>query len=141
MSYTAGEERIVLPNRETLGRSAWTDLHTRADSLKDGSLPEFVQFARLFVSLYPCSDCRTKAQTACRRHLEALSTLAEKPGAARTVAVAWASRFHACVTLHLPLQRDTLSRRLALEVDRLWRAHGDASDAITVEYIDSMTRA
>ena len=96
--------------RASLGRSEWVVLHSAADALEESgrALDEFVTLAAAVVARYPCKDCRAHAELGCRHLLDMLHDLrnrAEGVGLSyRVVAVAWAARFHACVTHNLLLR-------------------------------------
>jgi hypothetical protein len=131
------------PRIATLGRDAWGLLHATADALENtrAELLEFVLLAQLIVHLYPCDDCHENAERKCSAFLapdgaHALDTLAGRArlrgGAFRVVAVAWAARFHACVTAHATTASEA-SKALATCV----RAFGDDDDEELAAFITS----
>ena len=98
--------------RAALGRSEWLVLHSAADALDENgrALEEFVVLASAMLLRYPCRECRSHAREGCGRMLDALPHLRSRAESARlpyrVVAVAWAARFHACVTYHILLRDD-----------------------------------
>lgn len=93
------------PGRAELGRAAWVILHAEADALppKDAeALASYIAMARGLIHNYPCTDCKKSAEAECSFHVSALEDLQNRASVTnltyRVVAVAWAARFHACVT-------------------------------------------
>lgn len=155
------EPRIEKPDRAALGSAAWRLLHAEADALEDtpAAMRVFVQTAWNTVDIYPCHTCRANARAECSEHLAMLHgggwwrggdalERRKRQGALpnRTVAVAWAARFHACVTAHLPsgTQISAESAAIAAEVNRLWQLEkrtGKQSDEAITCYIDGLSKA
>lgn len=84
-----------------LGRSSWYLLHAAAKTIDN--IEDFRDFARDFINVYPCKQCRNHVRSQCSSILNELQTLGGDTDlhTIKELTVAWAARLHACVTLHL----------------------------------------
>ena len=128
------------PNRADLGRAAWTLIHATADMLPNtpADMNAFISLVSAEIRLYPCVLCKTNANEHCGNHLSKLHDLLSLAHhlqlPMRTVAVAWAARFHACVTRHLQADGvlSALSKRIADTIERIDAREGAQDAEITL---------
>lgn len=107
-------------NRKELGRTYWGFIHTEANIVQNkNDVLNFIQEVKNILSHYPCHICQEHAQTNCSEHIRLLDSLLKRAemNGWRAATVAWAAKFHACVTQHLPSDATSdETRRIAKQV-------------------------
>lgn len=92
-------------NRKELGRTYWGFIHTEANIVQNrNDVLSFIREVKNILGHYPCHICQEHAQKNCIEHIKRLDSLVNRGSVNgwRVATVAWAARFHACVTKHLP---------------------------------------
>jgi hypothetical protein len=123
----------ALPPRAALGHSTWHLLHSTAKAVRtQAQLKKFAKVVAGILDLYPCRMCSNNSEASCAAHLVALHHISERGEllGAQTVAVAWVSRFHACVTTHLKTDASAIVSHESACIASKVHAAGDDDKAI-----------